>query len=84
MARHCAVTGCPNGDFQLNRWRKDWCKVFNGLNSNLPCSCEPQFQLFSFSIFNLFSFSLLLFYNSRKIKEQLCQKEDQLWILTML
>ena len=48
MARHCAVTGCSNGDFPLDRWRKVWCKVHNCLNSNPPCSCEPPFQLFNF------------------------------------
>ena len=48
MARHCAVTECSNGDFRLNRWRKDCCKVHNCLNSNPPCSCEPPFQLFNF------------------------------------
>ena len=48
MARHCAVTGCSNGDFRLNRCRKDWCKVHNYLNSNPPCSCEPPCQLFNF------------------------------------
>ena len=37
-----------NGDFRLNVWRKDWCKVHNCLNSNPPCSCEPPFQLFKF------------------------------------
>ena len=31
-----------------NRWRKDWCKVHNCLNSNPPCNCEPPFQLFNF------------------------------------
>ena len=48
MARHCAVTGCSNGDFPLDRSRKVWCKVHNCLNSNPPCSCEPPFQLFNF------------------------------------
>ena len=48
MARRCAVTGCFNGDFQLNRWRKDWCKVHNCFNSNPPCSYEPPFLLFNF------------------------------------
>ena len=48
MARHCAVTGFSNGDFRLNRCRKDWCKVHNCLNRNPPCSCEPPFQLFNF------------------------------------
>ena len=48
MALHCTVTGCSNGDFLLNRWRKDWYKVHNCLNSNSPCSCEPPFQLFNF------------------------------------
>ena len=43
-----AVTGTSNGNFRLNRWRKDWGKVHNCLNSNTPCSCEPQFQLFNF------------------------------------
>ena len=49
MALHCTVTGCSNGDFWLNRWRKDWYKVHNCLNSNSSCSCEPPFQLFHFS-----------------------------------
>ena len=48
MDRHCAVIECSNDDFRLNRWRKDWCKVHNCLNSNPPCSCEPPFQLFNF------------------------------------
>ena len=48
MARHCTVTGCSNGDFWPNRWRKYWCKVHNFLISNPPCSCELQFQLFNF------------------------------------
>ena len=50
MALHCAVTGCSNGDFRLNRWCKDLCPVHNCLNSNPPCSCEPLFQLFNFPI----------------------------------
>ena len=44
MARHCVVTGYSNGDFRLNRWHKDCCKVHNCLNSNPPCSCELPFQ----------------------------------------
>ena len=48
MAHYCAVTGCSNCYFRLNRWHKDWCKVHNCLNSNPPCSCEPPFQLFNF------------------------------------
>ena len=48
MARPCAVTGCSNGDFRLNQWRKDWCKIHNCLNSKPLCSCEPPFQLFNF------------------------------------
>ena len=43
MAHHCAVTGCSNGDFWLNRWHEDWSKLHNCLNSNPPCSCEPPF-----------------------------------------
>ena len=48
MARHCAVTGCSNGDFRHNRCHKDWRKVHHCLNSNPPCSYEPRFQLFNF------------------------------------
>ena len=40
---------CSNWILDLaNRWRKDWCKVHNCLNSNPPCNCEPPFQLFNF------------------------------------
>ena len=48
MTRHCAVTGCSNGDFRNNQWRKDWCKVHNLSDSNPPCSYEPPLQLFNF------------------------------------
>ena len=47
MAHHCTVTGCSNGNFRLNRWRKNWCKVRNCLDSNPPCSCEHPFQIFN-------------------------------------
>ena len=83
MARHCAVTGCSNGDFQLNWWRKLWCKVHNCLNSNPPCTCEPPFQLFNFPTATKHPESRLLWHCklvNRAPSDQSNSKEPKLWI----
>ena len=48
MARHCAVNGCPNGDFRLNRWHKEICEMHKEKHAKPPCICKPPFKLYTF------------------------------------
>ena len=43
---NCAVVGCTNSTYKLNKWKKEWCTIHNILNEN--CPCKRPFQLFSF------------------------------------
>ncbi|XP_071481997.1 uncharacterized protein [Diadema antillarum] len=44
----CAVVGCSNGSYQLDKWKQGKCskhQTFNGLGC---CDCDPPFHLFPF------------------------------------
>ena len=44
--RHCAVFGCSNGDYHLQRWMKNVCQT-HGVHYGC-CVCCPPFDLFTF------------------------------------
>ena len=44
MSRHCCVSGCSNGDYALNKWKKS----HTCLSAEGECICKPPFQLFTF------------------------------------
>lgn len=44
MSRHCAVTGCSNGDYALKKWKDIVCSVHNAKHGEKQCLCEPPFR----------------------------------------
>jgi len=46
--RHCALIGCGNGDYRLNRWRQ----TFREKHGKQTFTCHAPFQLlvFTFSL----------------------------------
>lgn len=44
----CAVFGCGNGTYGIQRWMKEFCTI-HGINKGVGrCVCDPPFRLFTF------------------------------------
>ena len=46
--RHCAVSGCSHGDYDLRNWTKVMCSVHNCLHGTEDCDCSLPYGLFNF------------------------------------
>ena len=45
--QNCAVIGCTNSTYRLEKWKKTSCTIHNGFVKG-NCSCEPPFRLYCF------------------------------------
>ena len=46
--RICAVVGCSNSTYQLQKWRKGFCTSHNCHSASQDCVCPDLFQLYPF------------------------------------
>ena len=46
VSRHCAASGCSNGDYVLMKWAKEICEIHNITKES--CECTPPFEMFNF------------------------------------
>jgi len=44
----CAVVGCHNGTYKLERWKKEMCNIHRVNKGCGSCICDPPFILFPF------------------------------------
>lgn len=44
----CAIVGCHNGTYRLDKWRKTYCEIHNINHGTGCCICKPPFKLFPF------------------------------------